>query len=361
MSQPYTANAALLLTGPHCIVTGGPGTTQRRWQLSDPLSLPVLEAFVHQTDIDLAYQQLCRAPSVAPDRDTLAARVPAAPDPVELLLYQGAIRMVDIATGAVTDLTDVSRSGTCVLLTLTGSAAGALRAFPTPSRAQFEQAVDALCEQGLLVPPFQKVDWGQLRRFHAICKGFGFSRGTPVDRYYLNRFVEEIRERVAGKTVELGGVSTNATWYRWSHVTSFTAVDVRPGPGVDLVGDIHDPGLLPPDSADAVIAFNVLEHCAQPWVVVDNMRSWLRTGGHAFCMVPGAQRIHQMPSDFWRPMPGAVHWMFRAFSDHQVRQYGNPTSVIASYMGIAAEELSAEELDATHPDYPAAICVTARK
>nr|WP_230968368.1 hypothetical protein [Nostoc sp. WHI] len=41
--------------------------------------------------------------------------------------------------------------------------------------------------------------------------------------------------------------------------------------------------------------------------------------------------------------------------------YGNPTTVIASYHGIAVEELTSEELDAYHPDYPVANCILAEK
>ena len=359
MTTHYTANAALIVTRPHCIVTGGPGSTQPRWQLEDRHSLPVLEVFVHQTDVEAAYQRLCELSTAG--AGTAMADLLGSHDPVELLLYQGAVRMINLATSAVTDLTEVSRAGIRVLLALTMPAAGAVEWSVAPSRAEFDRTVSTLIERGLLVPAAQHVDWGQLRRLHPICKGFGFSRGTPIDRYYLNQFVDEIRDRVVGKTVELGGVSSNADFYKWRHLTSFVTVDCRPGRGVDVVGDIHNADLLPPDSVDSVVAFNVLEHCEQPWVVVDNIRTWLRPGGHAFCMVPGAQRIHRMPLDCWRPMPNAMQWMFRAFAECQVHQYGSPASVVASYMGIAAEELSAEELDTAHPDYPAAICVAARK
>ena len=41
--------------------------------------------------------------------------------------------------------------------------------------------------------------------------------------------------------------------------------------------------------------------------------------------------------------------------------YGNPITAIAGYQGIATEELTPEELDAFHPDYPVATCMVAQK
>ncbi|HLO88892.1 MAG TPA: hypothetical protein VK203_28345 [Nostocaceae cyanobacterium] len=53
--------------------------------------------------------------------------------------------------------------------------------------------------------------------------------------------------------------------------------------------------------------------------------------------------------------------MFRNFSQEKLYIYGNPTTAIASYHGIAQEELTTEELDAFHPDYPVVTCIVAQK
>jgi SAM-dependent methyltransferase len=230
-----------------------------------------------------------------------------------------------------------------------------------PTRESFESVVAELADAGLLCPPCGAVDWGSLRRLHPICKRFGFSRGTPIDRYYLDKFVAQIRNRVVGATVEIGGARQNRELYRLTNVSEYTAIDAEAHDYVDVVGDAHDSSLLAPDSADSILAFNVLEHCADPWLVARNMHRWLRTGGCAFCMVPNAQRVHNFPRDYWRPLPDGVNWLFRDFGSRELSQYGNPTSVIASQLGIAAEELTQAELDAQHPDYPVATCIVATK
>jgi hypothetical protein len=46
---------------------------------------------------------------------------------------------------------------------------------------------------------------------------------------------------------------------------------------------------------------------------------------------------------------------------HRSTVYGNPLSVVASFLGMAAEEVSPQELDAWHPEYPVATCPVATK
>jgi hypothetical protein len=46
---------------------------------------------------------------------------------------------------------------------------------------------------------------------------------------------------------------------------------------------------------------------------------------------------------------------------HRSTVYGNPLTVVASFLGIAAEEVSPQELDAWHPEYPVATCLVATK
>ena len=60
----------------------------------------------------------------------------------------------------------------------------------------------------------------------------------------------------------------------------------------------------------------------------------------------------------WRALPEAVQWMFRGFSTREIpASYGNPTTVIAAYLGIAAGQCRRDELDEIHLDYPVATCI----
>jgi SAM-dependent methyltransferase len=225
----------------------------------------------------------------------------------------------------------------------------------------FGTLVRSLSQEGWIVPGVGSLDWGNLRTITPICHLMGFTRGTPIDRYYLDRFVEAIRADVSGDVVEVGGLPHNQGLYGFERATRYRIMELEAAPGIDVVGDVHDPTCIEANSLDGLVIFNVLEHCHAPWLAAENIHRWLKPGGRCFCMVPNAQRLHGRPHDYWRPLPNAMKMLFRSFAKLELYVYGNPLTVVASLYGVAAEELTAEELDARHPDYPVCTCIVATK
>lgn len=229
------------------------------------------------------------------------------------------------------------------------------------SLEKFSNLVNKLANLGLLSPAPGTIDWGDLKKTVPICQAFGLTRGTPVDRYYLSKFIAETGHQVVGKILEIGGTPKDKDFYEFNPDTSYQVLNMEAGLGVDIVGDVHDSSLIDADTFDSIIIFNVLEHCYAPSIAVENIYKWLKSGGKCFAMVPSSIRTHATPKDYWRPLPDGFTWIFRDFSQQKLYVYGNPTTVIASYHGIAVEELTSEELDAFHPDYPVATCIMAEK
>jgi len=132
----------------------------------------------------------------------------------------------------------------------------------------FSKLVADLENFGLLAPAKGSIDWGDLKQTFPICQAFGLTRGTPVDRYYLKKFIESIRPQVVRNILEIGGTPKDKDFYQLNPDTSYQILNLEPGPGVDIVGDVHNPSIIEPNSFDSIIIFNVLEHCYAPWIVV---------------------------------------------------------------------------------------------
>lgn len=269
---------------------------------------------------------------------------------------------------AIHDLTNYSRSGTPVATILYAHYFSVNVTYPNMHIEDFTNIIKYLYYHGLLTRSFGNIEFGDLKRFAPLCYDYGYSRGipgysrgTPIDRYYLDKFIREIRTYVAGHTLEIGGIRENQDRYGFTNAVSYQTIDLIQQPGVDIIGDIHDPNLVEHNSLDSIILFNVLEHCERPWVIIENVYNWLRGSGSVFCMVPNAQRIHGDPKDYWRILPDGMKVLFAKFSTKTFFIYGNPITVIAAMMGVAAEELSSEELNSLNPEYPVATCVFARK
>jgi SAM-dependent methyltransferase len=351
-------------------VLAGFDWNQNKTQTIDKKSwLTILEIFLHEQSLEAAYQRFVQINSLPFSESVLRQCKQARNDSEYLMILLDNKALKVLKQGFISlenpeqqiDLDALSKDTCQVICCLFYQEFFAADEDEISSFEEFNQLVEYLATLGLLSPTASTLHWGDLRRRVPLCSVFGFTRGTPIDRYYLGQFISEIRPQVTGTVLEVGGVLLNRELYQFSNATKYLTLDVAAGSGVTLVGDVHEPAALKPESLDAVVLFNVLEHCHNPRVVVQNIYSWLRVRGQCFCMVPSAQRLHNAPRDYWRLLPDGIKQLFQNFSEQKLYIYGNPLTVVASFMGISAEELSLDELNDFHPDYPVATCIVARK
>jgi len=263
-------------------------------------------------------------------------------------------------TSGIHDLTTLSQTTPFLAATLQSHFHSANGEYPALTLEEFCSLAERLVAESLLTIPVGAIDFGDLRRQLPFCPQFGNSRGTSIDRYYLNKFIAQIRSEVKGVMLEIGGRKANRELYDFTNATAYLTMDLK-GIDLDITGDAHDTNAVAAASLDTVILFNVLEHCERPWVVVDNIYHWLKPGGQVFCMVPSAQRVHRVPQDYWRILPDAMDSLFARFPRRKLYIYGNPLTTLAAYFGIAADELSRAELDHQHENYPVSSCIQAQK
>lgn len=86
---------------------------------------------------------------------------------------------------------------------------------------------------------------------------------------------------------------------------SYVGVDIRHGPGVDVVASVEQ---LPfrDASVGAVLALNTFEHVARFWRGFEEIRRVLRPDGVFLVSCPFYFHIHHHPSDYWRFTPEAL-------------------------------------------------------
>lgn len=260
---------------------------------------------------------------------------------------------------SIKDVTEISRSNPLAGGLLSDNR-GRSRDNPL-TLSEFEGVVRRLCSIGCLTILVGEVQMADLNRQQPLCHDYGYSRGTPIDRYYLSKFVSSYRRIISGVTLEVGGSAYSKALYDCKDVARFVTLDRFPESNADIVGDIHDEECCAEEMADTILIFNVLEHCERPWQIVNNLYKWLRPGGRVLCIVPMVQRIHYAPQDYWRITPDGLQSLFAAFTSIQVTSYGSFITAIASLAGLAAEELSQGDLDRNDRLYPVVSGVVAEK
>lgn len=110
------------------------------------------------------------------------------------------------------------------------------------------------CEGGFRRP----VRLGSLRRTTPVSDHWGYDRGTPIDRYYIESFLNEHRADVRGACVEVR--DTRYTDRFGSSVTRADVLDVDAGnPHATIVVDLADTAAAPSERFDCFILTQTLQ------------------------------------------------------------------------------------------------------
>jgi SAM-dependent methyltransferase len=210
------------------------------------------------------------------------------------------------------------------------------------------------------------VRWGSLRRTTPVSSYWGFDRGTPLDRIYIERFLAAHTEDIRGHVLEVRD-STYTAAYGGGKVALAAVVDIDPAnPDATVVADLAEPGSLPAAAFDCIIATQTLQYVVRPRAAVANMWHALTPGGVALVTVPCASRIDPdaAEADRWRFTRAGLETLFRdagEWATLEVHGFGNVLSTVGFMMGISAQELRDCELDAQDEFFPLVACARARK
>lgn len=205
--------------------------------------------------------------------------------------------------------------------------------------------------------------WGNLRRTVPFSARWGFDRGTPIDRYYLERFLERHRTHIRGDVLE---IQSPIYAGRYGHdLGAVHTVDIDPACTPTYLCDLSrsEQG-LPENRYDCVLLPFTL-HILRD--VEGGLRNVLRTtkpGGvilattSAFVpLMPDGPDYWHVTADGWTELTRRV-W---AGCDITVRSYGNCLAGVAALLGLASEELTAAELEIFDRRYPVTISIFCRK
>lgn len=119
-----------------------------------------------------------------------------------------------------------------------------------------------------------------------------------LERTLIHAQIKRFAGHITGNVLDVGGGERN----RYKHLftyTTFTCLDVAPGPEVDIVASA-DAIPLPNESKDSIVSTQMLEHVKYPEKCVQEMHRVLKRGGHALVTAPQWNELHSEPHDYWR-------------------------------------------------------------
>ena len=208
---------------------------------------------------------------------------------------------------------------------------------------------------------------GDLRRVSPIDPGWGFRRGRPIDRGYIEAFLESSRADIRGRVLEVGGSAYTRRFGSDVERTDVLNVDTD-DPDTTIVADLVDAPHLPDDTFDCVVLTQVLQYVYDVPAALRTVQRILAPGGVLLATVPGITRISRLENaswgDWWRfTSTSAARLGEEAFGpgNVEVRSYGNVLAAAAFLYGLAQEDLEPEELHAHDPLYEVIVALRAVK
>jgi SAM-dependent methyltransferase len=194
---------------------------------------------------------------------------------------------------------------------------------------------------------------------------YGFDRGTPLDRHYIEAFLVEHRDAIRGSVLEVQD-DTYMTAFGADRVAMRTVVDIDPAnPRATLIADLSERRSLPADAYDCIILTQTLHLIRRPEACVENCFRALRPGGTLLATAPSLSRLSPTypNADFWRFTPAGLAELFGSHwpGTVSIRAYGNLRSCIGFLIGDVVEEVPEAVLDRSDPRYPLTVAVAAAK
>jgi hypothetical protein len=198
-----------------------------------------------------------------------------------------------------------------------------------------------------------------------VSRTFGFDRGMPIDRFYIERFLASRSSLIAGRVLEIGD-----RVYTERFGSAVEQSDVLHATGesdqTTLVGDLATGEGVPEAAFDCIVLTQTLPFIFDVAGAVAGTRRALKPGGWVLATVPGISQISRFDmdrwGDFWRFTDASVRRLFAdGFDPVEVETHGNVAAASGFLQGLATEEMKREVLEQTDPDYQLLITVAARR
>ena len=206
---------------------------------------------------------------------------------------------------------------------------------------------------------------GRTARTSPLSREFGFDRGTPIDRHYIESFLGDHSGDIRGRVLEIGDDGYSKR-FGGARVTRQDVLHLRIGtPGATIAGDLANPATLPAQAFDCIILTQTLHLIFDMAAAISTVHSALRPGGVLLVTVPGITPVdggEWKSSWYWSLTEAAIAGLLSGpFQAEAVsaRTYGNLFAATAFLHGAAVEEVPARKLAPVDPAYPVTVAARA--
>jgi SAM-dependent methyltransferase len=208
---------------------------------------------------------------------------------------------------------------------------------------------------------------GDFKRLTPFSTEFGYDRGGPVDRYYIENFLKRESANIKGRCLEIGD-NEYSLLYGGDKLTQSDILHIdETNKKATFIGDLSDAPQIPDNTFDCIILTQTLHLIYDFKGALNTCYRILKPGGVLLLTSPGIT-----PIDHW-DWKKTWYWSFtdtaliRAVGEAfpkgnvDVATFGNVYVATAFLYGMGITEVAAEMMDHHDPHFQVIITVKAVK
>jgi len=197
-----------------------------------------------------------------------------------------------------------------------------------------------------------------------ISKIYGFDRGKPIDRYYIEKFLENNKRYIKGKCLEVTDDAYTKK-YGGKKVKESDVLDIdKKNSRTTIIGDLKKLDGIKDNTYDCIILTHVLGMIDDYKKAIIECKRILKSKGTLLVTWSSVASPLISEGCYWKLTPNSAKYVFSKYfskSKLKIGSGGNILSGQAFWVGLSAEELSEKELSYNDPRYPIIITIRAIK
>ena len=208
--------------------------------------------------------------------------------------------------------------------------------------------------------------WGDFNSVSPINKSWGFNRGKPIDRFYIEKFIELNSGLIKGNVLSVGD-DYYAKKYGGSLLKESNILNLYPTDNSTIVADLADANEVDSNQFDCFLLIQTLQLIYDLDSAVETAYRILKPGGYLLVTVPGITPLKDEEwneSWFWNLTLLSAKRLFETHFKAEnltIEVHGNALAATAFLHGLAVEDVGVSKLQYADSGFPVTITVRGKK
>lgn len=197
-----------------------------------------------------------------------------------------------------------------------------------------------------------------------ISTKFGFDRGKPIDRYWIEKFIKANKNYIKGRCLEIGD-SRYTQLFGENRITKIDVLDIdKKNKTANIYADLRKMPNIVSNTYDCIILTHVLGMVDNLNSAVSELHRILKPGGTILATSASLSPTYDLTSNYWRFTVAGFRYLFsKKFTPKKINalSYGNVLTGQYFWVGLSSEDLKLKDLDYDDPSFPCIVAIRATK